>query len=268
MFNWIRLAALAVFLLLSQAPALALAEDAPSRVVTAFLDSQPLSIPLLPEEKELLTQAVMTLTQQGGFPGRRRMVWRALQGLEDGNAKEAAKALLTWQKEGELIGFNVSRQVAVVVGLGDIDRVHAAFRVAMNENSGDPNNWFLLGHALLRKDKTELAVMAFNQVQLLADLSGDTMYAARAGVRLGSIYLKDGQLREAKAQLADAANVLTDSPHQDEAAAARNDLAKIYVLRAKQQLQYASDLFEAGNNINKAVAARERMGALEALYPK
>jgi len=264
---WMRLAAVAV-LLGSLWAAPALAADAPSRVVTAYLDHQPDDFVLLPEERELLAQAVMVLTQQGGAPGRRRMVWEALQGLENGDAGPAADALLAWQREGDLEGLDINRQVAVMVGLGNIDRVHGAFRLAMNEDSGNPNNWFLLGHALHRKGKKELAVMAFNQVQLLSDLSGDMVWGARAGVRLGAIHLEAGRQREALAQLTDAASILSDSPYTADAASARNELATIYLMKAKAQLKQASDLYADENDISNASDARHRMDAIEALYPE
>ncbi|MBI5138023.1 MAG: hypothetical protein HZA24_11905 [Nitrospirae bacterium] len=248
------------------APGAARAQEQPERLVTAFLDHQQPGFVLLDEERELLLGAVDTLTRLGTMPARRRAVLQALQGLENGNAAPAAEALLAMQAEGELATPGVARQVAVVVGLGDIERVHAAFRRAMNEDAGNPDNWFLLGHALTRAGKDDLAVLAFNQVQLLSDLSGEPVFGARAGVRLGQVHLRQGNLREAEAQLADAAQVLAGGPHAAEAATAYDALAALHVRRAQEMLEQASRIYQGRDDFPHANTARRRHDALADVF--
>ncbi len=234
----------------------------PERVVAAYLDRQPADFIVLPEEVQLLTAAVNTLIHQGSAPGGRRQVMKALQGLENGDAGPASEVLLNWQREGVLTQPGQAKQVAVVVGLGDIDRVHSAFRKAMNEDSGNPDTWFLLGHALLRAGKDELSTLAFNQVQLLSDLSGDPLWGARAGVRLGIVYTRQGDYREARAQLLDAVGVLTDTPYAHEAAVALDQLSVLHIIQARENLEKAARLYELNNNVPKADHAQRRADQL------
>ncbi len=215
------------------------AADISDRVVKAFVEAKGPDFELLPEEHELFGKAISRLSAAGRKPGRRMEVWKALQGLENGDASIAAKVLSDWYDEGDLAGPGAAKEVAVVVGLGDVRRAHGAYRKAMKQEPGNPANWYLLGHALARSGKNNLAEMAFQQVQLLSDLSGDQTYSARASARLGTLYMRSGKVDDAESHLKKAAKKLEQQGPSMEAASAYVGLAELYGKRAQEYLKKA-----------------------------
>ena len=245
----------------------AAAADTAERIVSAFLAAKGADFFVLPEERELFVRAVDALAEGGSQPAKRMQVISAMESLEDGNARIASRVLSDWYDRGDMAAPDAARQVAVVVGLGDIGNAHGAFRKAMKQEPGNPVNWFLLGHALSRSGKNDLAEMAFQQVQLLSNLSGESTYAARASARLGGLYLAQGKLERAEELLTGAIAGLSVSGPQSEVAIAYLSLGEIYAVRAHATLKQALGAFENAGWRRDVGAVGKQMQSLESAFP-